>query len=43
MSRSTTSKSLLTLVEGGIIVAICLVLQWIPNSTGVSSIQFSYG
>ena len=43
MSRSTTNNSLLTLIEGGIIVGICFVLQYIPNSAGVSSIQFSYG
>ncbi len=43
MQRATTKRPLITFVEGGIIVAICLVLQFIPNDLGVSSIQFSYG
>lgn len=43
MEKSRAQQPLIVLIEGGIIVALCMILQFIPHDVGVSSIQVVYG
>lgn len=43
MERNKTAQPLIVFIEGGIIVALCMILQFIPHDIGVSSIQVVYG
>lgn len=43
MEKSKQQQPVIVFVEGGIIVAICMILQFIPHDIGVSSIQVVYG